>query len=89
MKRTLAAAFAAAIGVGGMLWADPLAATGDNSPHSGPGAHPHHVVNEGGCHDIQSPPMEPDRERGHHRVAFQDDGGHDRWHHGPCSAHSH
>ena len=88
MKRTLAAAFAAAIGVGGMLWADPLSATSDNSPHSGPGAHAHHVYNESGCHDVQSPDM-GGSERGTHRAALNNGApSHDGMHHGTCQQHA-
>ena len=87
MKRTIIAS-AAAVGVGALLWASPLAATGENSPHSGPGAHPHHKVNASGCHDIQAPPMEPGS-RGLHRAALNDDDGHDKMHHGTCAGHGH
>ena len=90
MKR-IAVAAAAAVGVIGLLGVGPLAATDENSPHSGPGSHPHHVHNPEGCQDIPAPNMEGGS-RGLHNAANRennanDENSHDNMHHGSCAAH--
>ena len=70
MKRKIIGA-ATAAGVGALLWVNPLSAADGQSPHSGPGAHPHHKIDgQGWCHDIQAPPMTGG---GVHRAALADD----------------
>lgn len=67
MKRLIAIAGLSSVAILGPLSGSPGAAPAERAPHSGPGAHPHHVhTGNGGCRDIDSVFFEPSG-RGLHR----------------------
>ncbi len=87
MRRSIAGVLlSTVVGVGAFV---PAAlATDENSPHSGPGAHPHHVhKGNGECETIDERRFEPDA-RGMHRAAMESGPDHGVWH-GSCASHVH